>query len=101
MERAKRSCVCGTLLAHDNRGPHCSPCERAGAILRFKGEHGPMAIRLGRRLAEVYSGYAVSDSRASFLCDLTPLLDGLCDLFGHRIPVFEGIDKPLRIEEVA
>lgn len=96
MNGTDRRCICGTVLARDNPGPLCSPCERAGARLRLTGERGPLAVRLGRRLAEVYSAYRESESRASYLADLTPLLDGLCELFGMRPPRFEGVDKPVR-----
>lgn len=95
MSRTKRSCVCGTRLASDNDGPLCSLCQRAHGLARYAGEKGPFAVRLGRRLAEVYAAYRDCETRASYLAELTPLLDGLCELFGMRLPRFEGVDKPV------
>jgi len=62
------------------------------------GEKEVFAVRLSRRLGEIYSAYRDSDSRESYLAELTPLLDGLCELFGMGLPQFEGIEKPLRKE---
>lgn len=97
----KRTCVCGTRLASDNPGPKCSPCHRARALSRVTGDPGPYASRLGRTLAELYSRYADCDSREIYLAELTPLLDGLCELFGFRLPTFEGTTKPLRMRRTS
>lgn len=93
---AERYCWCGTRIARDNHGSECSLCARLRRVAR-SGEHGPLAVRLGRRLAEIYAAYGESDSRERYLAELTPLLDGLCELFGFRVPQFEGVAKPLRI----
>lgn len=97
MPQSDRSCLCGTRLARDNSGSACSPCQRARALWFSTGDQGPLATRLGRRLGEIYSGYCEAGSRQTYLAELTPLLDGLCELFGLSEPRFEGITKPMWI----
>lgn len=93
--------MCGTRLASDNRSRQCSPCDRARALSRCTGDPGPLAVRLGRTLAQIYSRYGECESRELYLAELSPLLDELCELFGLTLPHFEGVAKPLRIKEVA